>query len=118
MQVTVDLPGDLAPQLQQAGSEHLAQILAMGLREWKSSGAREFGGLSAVLEQLARLPEPQDVLALRPSEELQSRASKLLAKSKAVGLTAHEEAEWQGIEFVEHLVRIAKANAAMKLKRE
>jgi len=117
MQLTVEVPGELAPQLSAAGDENLPQILALGLREWRSREGAEFPGLNAIIERLAQLPDPQDVLALRPSAEMQQRASELLAKARSGGLTPAEEAEWKRLEFAEHIVRMAKAHAALKLQR-
>jgi hypothetical protein len=117
MQLTVEVPSSLGPQLADAGEQNLAEILALGLREWRSRRGAEFPGLNAVIERLAELPEPQEVLALRPSPEMQQRASELLAKSKNGGLSPEEDAEWQRLEFAEHIVRLAKARAALKLRR-
>ena len=78
--------------------------------------AASFAGLSDVLELLASLPGPTDVLALRPSPVLQERLNHLLAKSREAGLSEQEQAEWAQYEYLEHLVRLAKARAAAKLK--
>jgi hypothetical protein len=40
----------------------------------------------------------------------------LLEKNSTEGLTAEEEREWGAYEYLEHVVRMAKANAALKLK--
>ena len=117
MQFTVEVPSELAPQLADAGEENFGQILALGLREWQARQGIEFPGLNAVVERLAQLPEPAEVLALRPSPEMQQRASELLAKCKNGGLLPDEEAEWRRLEFAEHIVRLAKARAAMKMNR-
>jgi hypothetical protein len=117
MQLTVDIPSSLAPQLADAGEQNLAEILALGLREWRSRRGSEFPSLNAVMERLAKLPTPEEVLTLRAAPEMQQRASELLAKTKDGGLTPDEEAEWQRLEFAEHIVRMAKAHAALKLRR-
>ena len=62
----------------------------------------------------ARLPTPAEVLALRPSAALQARIETLLAKNRADGLDPAEQREWEGYEYLEHLVRLAKANALVK----
>ena len=92
-----------------------ASIVAAGLREVKAPDREQFHGLTQVLEKLAELPSPQEVLALRPSGELQARISELLHKNREQGLTPAEETEWQRYEWVEHLVRMAKARALAKL---
>jgi hypothetical protein len=116
MQLTVDVPGELAPQLALAGEENLSEILALGLREWRSRSGSEFPGLNAIIERLAQLPTPQDVLALRPTSEMQQRATELLEKNRQGKLSPTEEAEWRQLEFAEHIVRMAKAHAALKLQ--
>jgi hypothetical protein len=67
-------------------------------------------------ELLARLPSPEDILAIRASPALQKRVSELLEKNRTGGLSPTAEDEWQRYQHVEHLVQIAKARAALKLK--
>lgn len=55
-------------------------------------------------------------MALRPVQVLQQQIDSMLEKQRAVGLNAEEELQWQQYEYLEHLVRIAKANALLKLK--
>lgn len=59
----------------------------------------------------------REVLALRASPRLQERILELLRKSRTSGLSPEEEREWEQIELAEHLVRIAKAKAALKIKQ-
>jgi hypothetical protein len=73
-----------------------------------------FEGLGEVLETLARLPPPREILALRPSPALQERISALLDKLRNGSLSADEERDWQKYRYIEHLVRIAKAKAALQ----
>jgi hypothetical protein len=54
-------------------------------------------------------------LALKPSSLLNQQIEGLLEKNRTVGLTAEEERLWQQYEYVEHLVRVAKAKALVKL---
>ncbi len=75
----------------------------------------QINGTADVLEFLAGLPSPEEVLALRPSTDLQSRIEELLEKSRDEGLSFAEEEDWQQIESLEHLVRTAKANALQRL---
>jgi hypothetical protein len=76
-----------------------------------------FAGLNGLMERLAELPELEEVLSLRPTDQLASRVSELLEKGRSGTLSDSEEGEWQQLEFAEHLVRIAKAQAALKLQR-
>ena len=110
--ITLQIPDDLAERLR--GREpQLAQILELGLRELFAE--QGFAGAAALLELLATLPNPKDILDLRPSPELQQRIDALLEKSRAGPLTASEEAEWDRYEYLEHLIRIAKASAQAKM---
>jgi hypothetical protein len=65
MQISVDIPDDLAVRL---GSlqDQLPQILELGLREWNADAQSGFAGLAQVLEFLANLPSPEEILALKP----------------------------------------------------
>jgi hypothetical protein len=115
MPVTITVPDELAGQLQ-LYPDDLAQILALGLREWNVRQEPGFTSLSGVLETLASLPAPEEVLALRPSADAQARIDELLEKNRTSGLSAAERREWEQYQFVEHLVRLAKARALLKLK--
>lgn len=116
MQVTIDLPESLAVNLQSHKGK-LPEIFELGLREFKANSSIGYKSLADVLEFLAGLPEPDEILALRPSEELQAEIEKLLEKNRQDGLSEAEEQIWTSFEFVEHLVRIAKAKARKQLKR-
>lgn len=95
--------------------DQIPQILEFGLREIEATPQSGFTGLSAILEFLAGLPTPEEILELHPSEQLQTQVESLLEKSRTVGLTPSEEKLWQSYKYVEHLVRIAKAKAYIKL---
>lgn len=117
MQITLELPDDLASQLN-ALEDKLPQILEFGLRELNASPDSGLVGMTDILELLAKLPTPEEIIALRPSQVLQDRIQELLAKQKSQGLTAAEERIWQHYEYLEHLIRIAKAQAFLKLKQQ
>lgn len=114
MQITLDLPDDLAARLNTV-QDQIPQILEFGLRELEATPQTGFSGLSSVLEFLASLPTPEEILDLRPSDRLQAQVDSLLQKSRTVGLTPFEEKLWQSYEYTEHLVRIAKTKAYIKL---
>jgi hypothetical protein len=113
MELTWHISDDLASRLRSV-EDWLPQILELGLREFHAAPP-QFEGLGDVLECLAHLPAPQEVLALRPSAALQERISALLERQRNGGLSADEEREWEQYKYVEHLVRIAKAKAVLKL---
>jgi hypothetical protein len=115
MQITLDLPDDLAAQLD-AVQNKLPEILKLGLRELNASSREGFSGIADILEFLADLPTPEEILALRPTPQLQSQISELLDKNRSNGLNAEEEQLWQSYEYLEHIVRMAKAKAYIKLQ--
>ena len=112
--ITLKLPDDLAERLRNR-EDCLPEILELGLRELNAEGQGRFEGAADVLEFLAGLPGPEEILRLRPSERLAGRVNELLKKSKMSGLDASETQEWENYEFLEHLVRIAKAKTCLKL---
>ncbi|MEC4893951.1 MAG: hypothetical protein SAL07_23905 [Oscillatoria sp. PMC 1051.18] len=115
MQIKVEVPDELAIRLSSL-EDQFPQILELGLREWSADAQSGFSGLADVVEFLANLPTPEEILALKPSERLQKQIENLLEKNSKVGLSPEEERSWQQYEYVEHLVRVAKAKALLKLK--
>lgn len=115
MEITLDLPEELAARLQPHKAQ-LPYILDLGLSAVESSSRSFYDELDEVLERLTDSPRPEEVLSLRPSPKLQSRLSYLLEKNRTEGLSEVEEREWERYEAVEHKVRLAKANAVLKLK--
>jgi predicted transcriptional regulator len=113
--ITLDLPDDLADRLRTL-ADRLPRILELGLRELDASSPTQFSGAAEILEFLATLPSPEEVLAIRASAALQDRVSELLEKNRTGGLSPAEEDEWQRYQYVEHLVQLAKARAGLKLK--
>jgi hypothetical protein len=112
--ITLSLPEDLALQIR-AQQQQLPRILELGLREMNASGQSGFDGAADVLELLAALPAPDEILNLRPSTRLSARVAELIEKSRAGEMTPFDEEEWDRYEYLEHLVRVAKAAAQLKL---
>jgi hypothetical protein len=115
MSTTVTIADDLAQQLKPYEAQ-LAEILQLGIREWQARNETEYSGISAVLEMLASLPAPDEVLALRAAPPLQQRIDALLEKNRTTGLSPDDQREWDQYQYVEHLVRLAKSSAARRLK--
>src|SRR5258707_522488 len=109
--ITLKLPDDLAERLRNY-EERLPEILELGLRELSADSQQGFEGAAEVLEFLAGLPSPEEILTLRPSERFDRRVRELLEKSP---LNPQEDQEWERYEFLEHLVRMAKTRACLKL---
>jgi hypothetical protein len=112
MDLTLTIPDELATRLRTV-EDRLPEILELGLREWLSTPPA-YAGLNDVLETLARLPSPEEVLALRPAPSLQDRIE---AKKRAGGLSDEERREWERYEYIEHLIRLAKARAIQRQAR-
>ena len=115
MQITLDIPDDIAKKLQSL-QEDLPQILALGMRQLNANTSTGFSGLTEILEFLAQLPSPQQILDLHLSSAVQAEVEILLEKSRSQGLNNEEQRLWQQYEFIEHLVRLAKAQALLKLQ--
>lgn len=113
--ITLQVPDELA-ELIRNRQDRLPEILDRGLRGLDAEGLRGYEGAAEVLEFLARLPGPEEILRLRPSERLAVRVRELLERARDGQLNAKEQAEWEGYEYLEHLVRMAKASAQAKLK--
>ena len=116
MQFTIELPENLAVSLN-SNKQNLPQIFEAGLREFRASSSIGYKNVADVLEFLAGLPSLNEILELRPSEDLQAEISGLLEKNRREGLNETEEELWASYEFIEHLVRIAKSKALAKLKK-
>jgi hypothetical protein len=112
--ITVSVPDDLASQIR-AQQQQLPKILELGLRALNAGGQSGFDGAADVLELLAALPAPEEILALRPSNRLSARVTELIEKSRAGEMTPLDEEDWERYEYLEHLVRMAKAAAQLKL---
>jgi hypothetical protein len=112
MDLTLTIPNELATRLRPV-EDRLPEILELGLREWLSTPPA-YAGLNDLLETLARLPAPEEVLALRPAPILQDRIEALLDKNRAGGLSDEERREWERYEYIEHLIRLAKARAIQR----
>src|ERR1700682_4124992 len=101
--ITLKLPDELAERLRRH-ENRLPEILELGLCELDADSQRGFEGAAEVLEFLAGLPSPEETMNLKASERLERRVRELLEKNRSDGLTPQEEDEWEGYEFLEHLV--------------
>ena len=113
--ITLNVPDELAMRLRPLENQ-LPRILELGLREVSAMAQPGFVGAAQVMEFMASLPTPAETLALRPSDALQARVNALLEKSRTEDLSPDEEEEWAQYQYIEHLVRMAKAKALLKLR--
>jgi hypothetical protein len=114
MEITLTIPEELANQLHE--TKDFIRVLELGLREFNAKTALGFSSTTEVIETLASLPTPQQILELRPSPKLQERIEVLLEKNCTGDLSEQEQQEWASYEFTEHIVRLAKAHALAKQK--
>jgi hypothetical protein len=114
MPITLTIDDPLAQKLQPYGAK-IEEIIDLGIREWQARAEAGYPGLNSVLEKLASLPTPEEVMALRPGATLQNRIDALLEKNRTTGWSDDDKREWGQYQYVEHLVRLAKARAAAKL---
>ena len=112
MQITQDIPDDIATTVQ----DNLPQILAIGLREMNANPNNGFSGLTEILHFLAQLPSPQEVLNLHLAPAAQQEIDNLLEKNRTQDFNENDCLLWQHYEFIEHLVRLAKTQALIKLQ--
>ncbi|MBK9748303.1 MAG: hypothetical protein J0M07_08780 [Anaerolineae bacterium] len=68
-----------------------------------------------ILEFMTSSPTLEQILAFKPSEALQARASLLLDKNRAGTLTAEEQRELDDFEWMDDLVSLLKIRARKKL---
>ena len=116
MQLTLHVPDDLAADLRQRLAR-LPRILRLGLRELDAEDAAGFSGLADVLQLLASLPTPEQVIALRPSQALQARIDTLVQRSREGELSDEDDQQWQNYQVPPAMVRKAKIRAAQQLHR-
>ncbi|MEH2384008.1 MAG: hypothetical protein V7K27_34850 [Nostoc sp.] len=116
IQITVEVSEELGQQLQQFPNR-LQEIVERGLQELLSEQSGNFLDEKEIIGLLASQPTPEQILAIRPSPEFQTRVSDLLAQSKAGTLSGKGEAELERYLTIEHLVRMAKAHAFEQLRQ-
>lgn len=113
--VTLTLPDELAERVRDL-ADRIPRTLEVALRSVLRADAPTVDAIDEVTRFLATLPTPEQTLAFRASPAVEERITELLEKNRTTGLSEDEEREWQSYEYAGHLVRMAKANAALKLK--
>jgi hypothetical protein len=108
MQVTVNIPDELARRLD-AESQELPEIIARGLRFHGLGASSEL--TDEILAFLAKGPRPAEILAFRPCAASLNRSRKLLQKNRTNALTADETAELDEMGLMDHLMTLLKAKA-------
>jgi len=112
MQVTIELPDELARQLEPE-RQHLAEIIRRGLRHPSPSG---LSIVEEVFDFLTHRPSPEEILAFRPSEKSVERLRALLDKNREGSLTVEEETELDTLQSLNHLYALIKLQARQQLQ--
>jgi hypothetical protein len=117
IEITIQVPDTLGHQLRQF-QERLPEVLERGLREILTENVTEPHDEQSIIAVLTSQPTPEQVLAIRPSPELQARARELQERSKQGILTAQEQTTLDRYLLLEHMVRIAKLNAYRRMAEQ
>src|SRR5437868_5396323 len=94
MQVTIDIPEELARKLE-AERSHVADIIALGLNEfqWIEHEVDHCPFAEEIVALLAGRPAPEDIIAFRPTEASVARGRELLEKNRENSLSRDERHE-------------------------
>jgi hypothetical protein len=107
MQVTIDLPEQLARRLE-AEKDRLTEIIERGLQQGSSGASANW---REVVAFLARGPRPEEIIAYRPSRPHQAHSQELLDRNRRARLTPAESGELEELSLVNHLMMLLKAEA-------
>ncbi|MEQ8963683.1 MAG: hypothetical protein RLP02_38225 [Coleofasciculus sp. C2-GNP5-27] len=102
--ITLEVPDELTEQLAQIG-DRLPELLALSLQQ-PPLPAQIY---HYILNFLASQPTPEQILAFRPTPEMQTRLQTLLVRSQAGDITLPEQQELDEYERIEHLIVMLKA---------
>jgi hypothetical protein len=117
IEITIEVPDTLGRQLQQM-QDRLPEVLERGLREITAEASAVPHDEQSIIAVLTSQPTPEQVLAVRPSPALQARVRELQELGKSGTLTTQERAELDRALLLEHMVRLAKANAYRRLAQQ
>jgi hypothetical protein len=68
-----------------------------------------------VLDFLVSSPTPEEIVAFKPSDTLQARASELLERNRSGSLTREDQSELDEFSYLNHLMSMLKIRARKKL---
>ncbi|MBD2210554.1 hypothetical protein H6G27_11780 [Nostoc linckia FACHB-104] len=103
VKITLEVPEELSQKLAQLG-DRLPEILALSL-EQPPIPTRVY---QYILDFLVSKPTPEQILAFRPTAEMQQRMQNLLRLSKLGELNPTEQKELDEYERIEHLIIMLK----------
>ena len=108
IQVTMQVPDDLARRIEPIGS-WLPTIIELSLVGFKTVAV---AAATEVIQFLAQNPTPQEVINYHISEQAQARLQRLLVLNESGILSEDEQLELDELERLEHIVIMLKAQVA------
>ncbi|WP_373481016.1 hypothetical protein [Geminocystis sp.] len=110
--ITLEVPDELSEQLLQIGDQ-LPELLALSLQQ-PLLPAKIY---HYILDFLASKPTTEQIVAFRPTAQMQERLNSVLTRSKTGELTSTEKQELDEYERIEHLIIMLKAGSFPYLER-
>lgn len=104
--ITLEVPDELSEQLLQIG-DRLPELLALSLQQ-PLLPAKIY---HYILDFLASKPTPEQIVAFRPTAQMQERLNTLLTRGKTGKLTSTEKQELDEYERIEHLIIMLKSGS-------
>lgn len=71
--------------------------------------------IDEIIDFIASAPTPAQIIRFKPSNKLQFRVNYLLEKQRELGLNEEEKREVEQYLLLEHIMRLAKMRAKMRL---
>ncbi len=116
MKITLEVSKKMGREMQALGAD-LPAAIRLGLADWRWYPTPTHRELANAIRELTTATTPEQVLALRPTPKLARLVRRLLDKEGKTGLNAAERDEMDACQRVDHLVRLAKQAAAVRLKK-
>ncbi len=110
--ITLDILDELSDQLAQVG-DRLPELLCLSLQQ-TAIPAHIY---RYILDFLISKPTTDQILAFRPTPEMNERLQTLLSRSQAGILTPSEQREFDEYERIEHLMIMLKAGSLSYLTK-
>ncbi|MEC4812774.1 MAG: hypothetical protein SAK29_05805 [Scytonema sp. PMC 1069.18] len=110
--ITLEVPDELTDQLALIG-DRLPELLVLSLQQ-PPLPAQIY---QYILAWVGKQQTPEQILAFRPTKEMQTRLQTLLIRSKAGELTPCEQQELDEYERIEHLIVMLKAGSLPHVTR-
>ena len=108
--ITLEIPDELWEKLEPM-SDRLPELLAMSL-ERPPLPARIY---QYILDFIVSKPTPEEIIAFRPTAEMEERLRVLLERSKGGKITVAESKELDEYERIQHLMIMLKAGVFSQL---